>query len=47
MSPPTSTSGHYMVSGDTFLLIGAQAINQFRAIKAGDTDGTLSATYFF
>jgi len=47
VSPPTSTSGHYMVSGDTFLLIGAQAINQFRAIKAGDTDGTLTATYFF
>ena len=47
ISPPTSSSGHYMVSGDTFLLIGAQAINQFRAIKAGDTDGTLTATYFF
>ena len=47
ISPPTSSSGHYMVSGDTFLLIGAQAINQFRAIKAGDNDGTLTATYFF
>jgi hypothetical protein len=47
VSPPTSTSGHYMVSGDSFLLIGAQAINQFRAIKTGDTDGTLTATYFF
>ena len=47
VSPPTTTSGHYMVSGDTFLLVGAQALNQFRAIKAGDTDGTLTATYFF
>ena len=47
ISPPTSTSGHTMVSGDSFLLIGAQAINQFRTIKAGDTDGTLTATYFF
>ncbi len=47
VSPPTSTSGHYMVSGDSFLLIGAQAINQFRAIAVGSTDGTLTATYFF
>ena len=47
VTPPTSTSGHYMVSGDTFLLIGAQAVSQFRAIKTGDTDGTLTATYFF
>ncbi len=47
VNPPTSTSGHYMVGGDTFLLIGAQAINQFRAVRTGDTDGTLTATYFF
>ena len=47
LSPPTSTSGHLMVGGDTFLLIGAQAVNQFRAIRVGDTDGTLTATYFF
>ncbi len=47
VSPPTSTSGHLMVGGDTFLLVGAQAVNQFRAVRAGDTDGTLTATYFF
>jgi hypothetical protein len=47
LSPPTSSSGHSMVSGDSFLLIGAQAVNQFRAIRSGDTDGILTATYFF
>jgi hypothetical protein len=47
LSPPTSSTGHTMVSGDSFLLIGAQAVNQFRAIRAGDTDGILTATYFF
>jgi hypothetical protein len=47
ISPPTSTSGHLMVSGDTLLLVGSQAVNQFRAIRTGDTDGILTATYFF
>jgi hypothetical protein len=47
LGPPTSGSGHILVSGDSFLLIGAQAVNQFRAIRAGDTDGILTATYFF
>jgi len=47
LSPPTSTTGHYMVSGDTFLLLGAQAISQFRAIRTGEQDGILTATYFF
>lgn len=47
LAPPTSTTGHYMASGDTLLLIGAQAISQFRAIRAGDQDGILTATYFF
>lgn len=46
-APPTATTGHLMVSGDTLLLIGSQAINQFRAVRAGDTDGRLTATYFF
>jgi len=45
--PPSDTAGHLMVSGDTFLLIGAQAVNQFRAVRAGATDGILTATYFF
>ena len=47
VSPPTSTTGHLMVSGDTFLLIGAQAVNQFRAIRSGTTEGILTSTYFF
>ncbi len=47
ISPPTPTTGHLMVNGDTFLLIGSQAVNQFRAIRAGDTNGILTATYFF
>lgn len=47
LSPPTPTTGHPMVSGDSFLLIGAQAVNQFRAIRTGETNGILTATYFF
>jgi hypothetical protein len=47
LGPPTSTSGHYMSSGDTFLLVGAQALNQFRAIRVGEQNGILTATYFF
>lgn len=47
LSPPTSTTGHYMTAGDTLLLLGAQAVNQFRAIRAGDQNGIITATYFF
>jgi hypothetical protein len=47
LAPPTSTSGHYMTSGDTILIIGTQALLQFRAIRIGEEDGLLSATYFF
>jgi|UniRef100_A0A7C5AK89 hypothetical protein len=47
LAPPTSTTGHYMTSGDTILIVGAQAVSQFRAIRAGDQDGYLTATYFF
>jgi len=47
LNPPTSTTGHLMVSGDSFLLIDDQAVNQFRAVRAGDTDGILTPTYFF
>jgi hypothetical protein len=45
--PPTSTSGHYMTSGDTFLLVGTQALLQFRAIRVGDENGLITVTYFF
>lgn len=44
---PTSTTGHYMSSGDTFLLIGTQALLQFRAIRIGSENGMLTITYFF
>lgn len=47
LNPPTSTTGHLMVSGDSLLLVGDQVVNQFQAVRAGDTDGILTATYFF
>lgn len=47
LAPPTSTSGHYLSSGDTFLIIGAQAVSQLRVIRAGEENGVLTATYFF
>ena len=47
IGPPTLTHGHILVNGDSLMLIGTQAINQFRAIKLGETDGTLQVTYFY
>ena len=47
LAPPTSTSGHYMSSGDTLLIIGTQALLQLRVIRVGEEDGLLTATYFF
>ena len=47
LAPPTSTTGHYMSSGDTILLIGTQALLQLRTIRAGEEDGLLTVTYFF
>ena len=44
---PTVSSGHYFTSGDTLVLTGTQAIQQFRAIRTGDTDGGLKITYFY
>ena len=45
--PPTTTHGHTMTSGDALLIYGTQAIDQFRAIRLGGTDGTLQVTYFY
>lgn len=45
--PPTTIHGHLMTNGDSLVLTGTQALNQFRAIRAGDTDGTLRVTYFY
>jgi hypothetical protein len=44
---PSASSGHYLTSGDTLVLTGTQAIQQFRAIRSGDTDGMLRVTYFY
>jgi hypothetical protein len=47
LGPPTTTHGHILTSGDALLIAGSQAINQFRALRLGDTDGTLMVTYFY
>jgi hypothetical protein len=44
---PSAANGHYLVSGDTLVLSGTQALQQFRAIRAGDADATLRVTYFY
>ena len=44
---PSASSGHYLTSGDTLVLTGTQAIQQFRAIRIGDTNGMLRVTYFY
>jgi len=45
--PPTTTHGHIMTSGDALMVLETQAIDQFRAIRLGDTNGTLQVTYFY
>ena len=44
---PSVSSGHYLTSGDTLVLTGTQAIQQFRAIRCGDTSAVLKVTYFY
>ncbi len=44
---PTAANGHYLVSGDTLVVTGTQALQQFQAIRAVDTDGILRVTYFY
>ena len=44
---PTISSGHYFTNGDTLVLTGTQAIQQFRGIRCGDTNGVLRVTYFY
>jgi len=44
---PSASSGHYFNSGDTLVLAGTQAIQQFRAIRGADTDAVLKVTYFY
>ena len=44
---PSTTLGHYFTNGDTLVITGTQAIQQFRGIRCGDTDGVLRVTYFY
>jgi hypothetical protein len=44
---PSLSSGHYLTSGDTLVLTGTQAIQQFRGIRCGDTNAVLRVTYFY
>jgi hypothetical protein len=44
---PTASLGHYLTSGDTLVLTGTQAIQQFRGIRCGDANGVLKVTYFY
>ena len=44
---PSASIGHYLTSGDTLVLTGTQAIQQFRGIRSGDTNGVLRVTYFY
>jgi hypothetical protein len=44
---PSAADGHYLVSGDTLVLSGTQALQQFQAIQAGNASATLRVTYFY
>ncbi len=44
---PSTSLGHYFTNGDTLVLTGTQAIQQFRGIRCGDTNGVLKVTYFY
>jgi len=44
---PSASIGHYLTSGDTLVLTGTQAIQQFRGIRCGDTNAVLKVTYFY
>jgi len=44
---PTAADGHYLVNGDTLVLSGTQAMQQFQAIRTGDVNATLRVTYFY
>ena len=44
---PSAADGHYLVGGDTLVLTATQALQQFQAIRTGDTSGTLRVTYFY
>jgi hypothetical protein len=44
---PTTSDGHYLVSGDALVVSGTQALQQFQAVRIGDVSATLRVTYFY
>jgi hypothetical protein len=44
---PTSMDGHYLSQGAVITVLGTQALDQLRVIKAGTGDGKLRVTYFY
>jgi hypothetical protein len=44
---PGASDGHYLVSGDTLVVSGTQALQQFKGIRVGAASGTLRVTYFY
>lgn len=44
---PAADNGHLLVSGDTLVLTGTQALDKFLAVRTGATSGTLRVTYFY
>ena len=44
---PTAEDGHYLVSGDSLVLSGSQALQKFQAVRAGEASATLRVTYFY
>lgn len=42
---PTASVGHAAANGSVIVLVGEQAISQFKAIRTGGTDATLRVTY--
>jgi hypothetical protein len=44
---PTQVEGHYLSQGTVITILGTQALDQLRVIKAGTGDGKLRVTYFY
>lgn len=42
---PTATSGHLLSHGDSIAVEGSVNVGNFKAIRAGDTNGSLDVTY--
>lgn len=44
---PTATSGDLWIDGDKFLVVGEESVRNFRAIRTGDTNGTVRYHVYF